>query len=444
MPKGALVTLLVRDVLGVPYVIAPEVLADREPVSVSLEIPKRELPVRVVGFLRGIGLTVQLVDGALYVSKPGPRAGSFGIPGALPGQGSPVPGFARPYSDAAPVLRRRATAVFRPANMPIVDANTMLAQLFPQIATSVGGGSVAGSDVLAVPRLLPEIYLVGPLQDVERALAVLERADAPVPTVKIEAVVAETRDEMARASAFAIVADLFGGRVGVDTRTGSPVGQTASIGFLGITAVASALESDGRFTIVSTPSVKVRAGTSAVLRAGSQVPTLSALTVTEDGQLIRSVEYRDSGNTLRILPNVVGERVLLDLQQDRSSFAQTDTGVNDSPTLNETSIQASLDLKSGQTVAVAGLSEEINSRRSQGVLGGIFKSKSRSRDRASVVVFIRATIEDGVGGTGRLSEIIGIDTTSDGLPVAAPGDGSQARSAASASERDAAPEAPLP
>ena len=88
MPLGALATLLMRDVMRVPYVISADVLRDNRPVSVNLVMPRAELPLRVVQFLRSQGLTVQLNGGTVYVSKGAADSGFASAPNVP--SGSPL------------------------------------------------------------------------------------------------------------------------------------------------------------------------------------------------------------------------------------------------------------------------------------------------------------------------------------------------------------------
>jgi type II secretory pathway component GspD/PulD (secretin) len=91
--------------------------------------------------------------------------------------------------------------------------------------------------------------------------------------------------------------------------------------------------SDSRLTLVSSPSLRVRSGESAWVTVGTETPVLGNVTPAPQGQLVQSVDYRPSGVILELTPPVRSESVYVHARQQLSSFMQTSSGVNNSPTL---------------------------------------------------------------------------------------------------------------
>lgn len=418
MPLGALATMLMRDVMRVPYVISADVLNDHRPVSVNLVMRRNELPVRVVRFLRSQGLTVGIEGGTVYVSKndkqanlgPGaalpsgspfsPAPGQpidFGAPGAfaqapnVQPRRAAEPESAPPTSSEARVDEARQLAVIRPAHRSVQELAQVLGTLLPGLDVAARTGvepqgaqiaSTADPDTLAIGGSKPDIAL---------AVELVRRLDKPRPQVEIRAVVFEVRNTDTRASALSILANL----AGVQLDASAPVlpgSQLIRLAASGFSAVLSATRTDGRFKVVAEPTLAALSGSSATINAGSQVPTLGAVTFTENGSPVRSVVYRDSGISLTVKPNVRGGEIELAVQQERSSFGRTTTGVDDSPTLNRAAASASIALMPGEAVLLAGLDEKAESNGRQGILGGLFSSKSRDNSSAQLVLMLQADL----------------------------------------------------
>lgn len=412
VPTGALVTMLMRDVMKVPYVIGPDVLADKKPVSVNLVMPRRELPVRVVRFLRGIGLTVNLEGGTVYVTKgpanayrPAALADPQG-PAALP-IGSPLAPQAAPIaapSQALAVTRSEnrsenlnepepesVFAIIRPAHRSPGEVAEFLTALLPGLTISARNDT--GAENVTRPQRFEgdALAIGGERQDVERAIAIARSIDKPRPQVEIRAVLFEVRTTESRASALSLLAEVAGASVQVET---GPIVGNNIVRFAtgGLRAVLSATRADGRFKVVAEPSLAALSGSSATINAGSQVPTIGAVTFAEDGSPVRSVVYRDSGVSLTVAPIVRGGEIELAVQQERSSFAKTTTGVDDSPTLNRASASALLAMAPGETIALAGLKENSEGDGRQRFLGGLFGGRSREKSESELLLLIQADI----------------------------------------------------
>lgn len=430
IPTGSLVTTLMRDIMGVPYVIAPDVLADRKPISVNLRMPPSDVPVKVVRFLRGIGLTVTLQDGTVYVTK-GPLSqisapqsvGSFGPTmiggnqigpsGELPAvpSGSPVDHYAartasRVSGGAPGAMSPGPVALDVPGELLIVEpAHRSPAELAEVLRTVLPGliiaqrGDVAPSQSGAaiVPTLEPDrLVMTGSVATLQRAADLVAAIDKPRPVVEIRAVVFEVRTSKARGSALSILANALGGKVQLGSYPDlAPGGQFVRIASGGLKAVLSAVKEDARFNVVAEPSLAATSGSSASINSGSQVPTLGAVTVSENsGTPTRSIVYRDSGVSLTVAPTVRLGEIQMVVTQERSTFVKTTTGVDDSPTLNKSSASASVSIAPGETIAIAGLDERSDVATKRGLLGGLLGAKSNDQTQSQLLLLVQADIAD--------------------------------------------------
>ena len=385
---GPLVQMLLRDIMRVPYVIAPEVLADQRKVSVDLALPRSEIPARVVSFIRSIGLNVELQGGTVTVSAPGgsvdvPR-GNLLTPAAGLGPVNPPPAIDIPLSHLVAI----------PAHREVGELAEILESVMPDIEIAARGASEpAGGEIAG--RLIPDaLVMAGTMEDVERAQELLLLLDRPVPVVVMNAVLIEVRTTSGNGSALSILANTLGGHVQFGFNSAAAVGDNyLRLAAGGISAVISATEGDGRYRVLAQPRLSARSGSVATLNSGAQVPTLGAVSFSEEGQPIRSVVYRDSGINLTFAPVVRGDLVELQVYQERSNFERTTTGVDDSPTLNRASSSSTVAIAPGQMVVLAGLRQNEAQERRDGFLGGLFSARSSSQSQSELLVLVMAEVQ---------------------------------------------------
>ena len=140
-----------------------------------------------------------------------------------------------------------------------------------------------------------------------------------------------------------------------------------------------------------------------ILQIGDQVPivTSQAQEQSADAPILTQVAYRDTGIILRVRPRIGnGGRVTLDITQEVSDVAETNTSGIDSPTIRQRKVQTSVSLTDGQTLALGGLVQESDTnKRSEvpglgrvPVLGNLFRSKDSRRARTELLILIRPRV----------------------------------------------------
>lgn len=393
MPVGGLVTLLMRDVMRVPYSISPDVLSDGRPVSVNLVLPRADLPVAIVRYLRGLGLAVELKGGTVFVSKR-----PIEVAGVSPGAfSSPVEPVQSPLASPAPLVARPQEMdilLVRLAHRAPGEIAPMLEPLFPGLTIAFRDASAPKDNGTIATEFEPDqLALGGEPAVLERVKAFISAVDQPRPVVSVRGVVLQVASSSASSSALSVLASVLGNRVQLQANAAAtPADTSLRIVAGGLNAVLSAVKGDGRFKVVAEPSLTLTSGATGTLNSGSQVPTLGAVTYTENGAPIRSVVYRDSGVTLTVKPVVRLGEIALDVTQERSSFARTQTGQDETPTLNRASVSGRFAMVPGMTVAFAGLEERTESAQRSGLLGGLLSAKSRDKSQAQLLVLLQADV----------------------------------------------------
>jgi general secretion pathway protein D len=156
--------------------------------------------------------------------------------------------------------------------------------------------------------------------------------------------------------------------------------------------------------VLSNPSLVVLDNQAATLQVGDQVPftTGSATVLTAGNTVVNTIDYKNTGIILRVLPRAnANGNVVLDIEQEISSVAPGTTAGSLTPTISERRVKSSVAVASGQTVLLAGLITETENKQRQGIpgldqlpgaLGDAFSHQVNSRARTELILFIRPTV----------------------------------------------------
>ena len=171
-----------------------------------------------------------------------------------------------------------------------------------------------------------------------------------------------------------------------------------------IRALFTALASDNRINVISSPSLMVLDNQSASIKVGDQVPIATSETTntsnTASNLITTSVQYRDTGVLLEVTPQIKsGGMVVLDINQDVSDASVTTSSGIQSPTINQRQIQTTVAVQSGETLVLGGLIRENRDNGNSGVpglkdvpgVGFFFGSSSKATRRTELVVLITPT-----------------------------------------------------
>lgn len=184
----------------------------------------------------------------------------------------------------------------------------------------------------------------------------LSQIDVPTGEVVIKGYVYEVGKNVSESSAVQMLTSLLQGKFQISV-SGNPSSNSVRIKAGGIDVIASAINSDGRFKVVTSPYTRVRSGSTARFQVGADVPVLGAIVSNGNGQTSQSVEYRSSGTLLEVSPKVRDKVTDVDLFQQVSSFVSTENGVNGSPTLNKRELRTSLSVEDGEVLVIGGLND---------------------------------------------------------------------------------------
>jgi general secretion pathway protein D len=178
---------------------------------------------------------------------------------------------------------------------------------------------------------------------------------------------------------------------------GTQIGKNGIFG-----AIINAVKSDTESNLLSTPSVMTLDNQKASILVGQQVPitTGEALSQNFDNQF-RTVQRQDVGIKLEVKPQInTGGAIKLFLKQEVSSVAGPVSNSSSDLIINKREIETTVTVDDGEILALGGLLDDNERRTIERIpllsdipgLGELFKSRSRSRTKTNLMVFIRPTI----------------------------------------------------
>lgn len=244
----------------------------------------------------------------------------------------------------------------------------------------VQGPQIQDTGTSAYSQLSKDVDVLifhGPAKEIARLQKLLVQIDTPSGQVLVRAHVYEVTTGAKEGSAFALALNLISkGSPGSDGLTkwayrlgdlNKSLGNSVTVGNATIEGIFTALASDNRFKVVSSPSLRVKGGTNARFSVGSDVPVLGTVQVDKNGNPVQSVEYKPSGVILDIQPRIMENEIELTINQQLSSFIPTTTGVNNSPTLTKREIKTTIGAIDGDVIVLGGLDESKSSNDSTGL-----------------------------------------------------------------------------
>ncbi len=233
-----------------------------------------------------------------------------------------------------------------------------------------------------------ELLIRGDSKVIETFYRLIPDIDRPIPEVTITAYIYEVNNNKNNQSGVQLTASLLGDKLGFNFGSSTLLENFINIRAFGITAILSALNTDSRYNVVSSPYIRVADNKQASFNVGSDVPVLSSIVTNANGQTQQSVDYRSSGILLNVSPKIKTETIELKIGQELSNFIRTQTGVNNSPTLIKRSIDTVIEARDEDVIILGGLDENSLTSTRSGLffLPPIFDRKSDAKGNTSIVV----------------------------------------------------------
>ncbi len=264
-------------------------------------------------------------------------------------------------------------------------------------------------------------------QDISKVITMVNKLDIPTPQILIKAQIVEANSDTARDLGIqwgGLYKHASGGKnswitpgansTGITGQTLDQVlsptsGMAASfpadlssgagltIGYIAeklgghlLSAQLSALQSEGKIHILSSPSITTLDNQTARIESGKDVPFQTV----EDQEV--QIEWKKAVLSLEVTPHVIDGKILkmsIKTHKDELDFTNT---VEGNPTIVTKSAETNIILFNGETTVIGGLSKEKKSSGNAGIpwlkeipgLSWLFKSTNRQLEMEEVLIFI--------------------------------------------------------
>ena len=168
--------------------------------------------------------------------------------------------------------------------------------------------------------------------------------------------------------------------------------------------IIDALSDLTEINMISSPNVIVLNNNTAALNVGDEVPIITQTTtstVTTNPLIVNTVQYRPTGVSLEVTPQVnASGMVTLRLSQAVSDVRVTTSSTINSPTIQNRSLLSTVSVRSGDTVLLGGLIRESAGDGRTGIpllnelpiVGNLFGRTTETTQRTELVILIRPVI----------------------------------------------------
>ncbi|TCV18002.1 general secretion pathway protein D [Vibrio crassostreae] len=302
------------------------------------------------------------------------------------------------------------TDTFLPTEPPVVKLyrfqnvrNTKVTELVNSMlratqAQTTQKQSNSNYDVQILPTT-NSIIVTGSPDQMTKIDALIAGIDRPQKQVFIEAIITETLID--DSEEFGVNLELAMDNAGFITQ---PIAIDKAVDNLlfydsgDFSALVKAVQSSEDTELLSRPNMLIMDREKGYITVGQNVPFLTSSEVTDGGNTIQRIERQDVGVSLEVVPHVLGDDVVLIINQESSSV--TNSAIASDIITNKRTLQTVVKVRDRQTIALGGLISSEERKSVSGVpllmdiplLGGLFRSEGTSQIKKELKVVIKTTI----------------------------------------------------
>ncbi len=207
--------------------------------------------------------------------------------------------------------------------------------------------------------------------------------------VEIRAFLYEVKKTATESTGLQLAGNLLGKLLGVDVGNEAQ-NNKLSLKMFDLSAVLRAFEGSSNFRLVSNPYLLIANGKESEFSVGQDVPVLGAVVNNNNGQSTQSIEYKQSGVILKVLPKIYDDSIELTINHQISNFVQTTTGVNNTPTLIKRQMNTTVLTQPRDLLLLGGLNESTNDHSNDGfmLLPKFLRSNNKYSDNTEIVLLL--------------------------------------------------------
>lgn len=337
VPLPEAIGLLYGEVFKQPFMLAPELINDERKVyfHITPDIDERAFINR---YFSNMNIRIWPKNGVDYIT---------------------------PFTPKTPEIKRESF-VYQPRFRSVGYLSDILRGQFEGRFNQQGGiGSYSTTQLTdAQPNSATDfinrhgdvLVYYGTKNEIERMKTILPLIDTATEEVIVSAYVFEVQTAERNGSGLALAAKLVSGKFNVGIGSESGFDNFVRFKTGSLDALYELFRTDSRFHVVSSPRLRVSNGAKAAFSVGSDVPVLGQVSYS-DNKPVQSIEYRSSGIILSVQPEIRQDLIELNIDQQISNFAKTETGVNNSPTLIKRQVNTQVSVADGDIILLGGLAE---------------------------------------------------------------------------------------
>lgn len=298
-----------------------------------------------------------------------------------------------------------------------------LAEVLAEIGTRQEGTSPAndlGKATLGQVQVKADVsqnalVLLGSSETLGSVVQIIEQLDQPRAQVLIHAAIVEVSGDITEAlglqwgidrgsltggvgvpEAGISLPDMFAGKAGV------PAGAALAVGSDRFAMLISALASNSRSNLLSTPSLLTLDNQEAQILVGQNVPFKTGSYTTSGSGAdnpFTTVERKDVGISLKVRPHInEGRSLRLEVEQESSEVVPS--VLEDDLITNKRSLKSTILAEDGEIIVIGGLIKDSVKTEQRGVpglsrlplLGGLFRWNRETQEKTNLMVFLRPTV----------------------------------------------------
>lgn len=277
---------------------------------------------------------------------------------------------------------------YKPKNRSSQFLINQVKTVFDKVKFSFNRNQAADQNLTEANANNDSIVFAGSKSDVQAINDIFNKIDLPQSQAQITAYLVEVSNTDTTQSSIAFIANLLKNALAINIANDALTNAlTFTVG--NFSGVLSALAKDSRFNVVSTPSMIVKDRENGVFSVGQDVPVLGQFSNDAAGRVTQSINYRPSGVILDFKPVFTTDSIDLNIKHELSNFVQTQTGVNNTPTLIKRSINTTVRTGFDDVVLLGGLSETKNEVSRSGVpLIPFATAKTTSKTQSNIVLML--------------------------------------------------------
>lgn len=379
------------------YFLDPTVLQDQRSISFRYRPQDGDFRTFLAAFLRNLGYSMDQRNGADFI-KPIPQAER---PSIAEDPNMDVFYYKPRYRDGSylvevltPLFKGKFTSQRTVSSPPMPGTAATL-------GTSGGSGAASGSTQTVAPsgsalaqieRSIDQLIFAGSPKEVAVLKKLLPQVDTDIGQVMVSGVLYEVQTGEHHGSALSLAGTLLSGRLKISLGSAVAADNFVSFKVADMTTIMQALDTDSRFKVLTSPQVRVASGRSATFIVGEEVPVLGAISYPQGGSSpVQSVDYRSSGVIFSITPDIHDAAIDVRVDQQVSSFVNTTTGVNNSPTLTKRQLSTNVTMADGDVVVIGGLRQDKDSSSGSGLsfLPSLLKAKTIEGGHSEILLFLQ-------------------------------------------------------